>query len=171
MIVVVASVYHTGTNFVSKELFKGWHGYSMTWARYNRGQPSGNGICLIHCDVEQSPCLRWWLGEHNTVVPVRHPLLVAASWKAQDKDLNLLPAQWEILKSTVAPHDPMYIPLDVPNRDSYLFKMNQRLGLNIQTDWPVIMSCNKSATLSENDREAVIEVMADGFFDRFGYEV
>ena len=111
------------------------------------------------------------MASHPVVVPMRHPVSIFESWIAQDKPLALLPNQFQILKTMVDPVGPIYLPLDVPDRDSWLAKLNARLGLELQTDWPVIMSCGKRATLTDAHREAVVEIMADGFFDRFGYEV
>ncbi len=168
--IVVASVHHTGTNFVWQDLLSGLTEVGMNYGHYGKIQPPENGFTRIHCDLAQYDYLEWWLERYNCVVPLRHPMSVAASWKARGEDLSLLPFQWEILKNEVDPHKPSYLPMDVPERDKWLAEFNERNGLNIHTDWPVIMSCNKSAELSQNDRQAVIEVMADGFFDRFGYE-
>ena len=169
MIVVVASVHHTGTHFLYEHLFDGWH-------RYNSGydciaEPHGRGIVRIHCDEQQSKYLPRWMDSHRVVVPMRHPMSVAASWIAREKDMKKLYFQWNCLKTLVHPCAPMYLPLDSPDRMNWLDTICRNVDEELQTEWPVIMSCNKSATLSENDRAAVIEVMADGFFDRFGYEV
>ncbi len=175
MIVVVASVHHTGTHFLFEHLFDGWHRYNMGYDCIS--EPHGNGIVRIHCDHQQSQYLPRWLDSHRAVVPMRNPFAVATSWKAREKDLDgfgslmeKLNSQWDCLKKMVQPYNPIYLPIDAPDRENWLAALNKELGLELQTDWPVVMSCNKSAELSFNDRQAVIEVMADGFFDRFGYE-
>jgi hypothetical protein len=63
------------------------------------------------------------------------------------------------------------LPIDSPAREQWLDPIRGFLHKELQTDWPVVMSCNKSAELTDDERESVFEVMADGFFDRFGYEV
>jgi hypothetical protein len=168
--IVVASVHHTGTNFVHQHLLKGFPQTGMNYSHYKK-PPDHRGHVRIHCDLSQHTYLPWWLKQFPCIVPMRHPMKVAASWKARDKSLDNLAIQWKILKEKVAPYDPFYLPLDVPDRQRWLDDIICFLETDLQTDWPVIMSCNKSAELSENDKEAVIEVMADGFFDQFGYEV
>ena len=125
----------------------------------------------IHCDLPQHDSLEWWLSRYPCIVPMRHPLTVAASWKARNEDLSLLPGQWAILKTEVDPYEPMYLPIDSPDRMNWLDTICRNIDRELQTDWPVVMSCNKSATLTDSERAAVVEVMADGFFGRFGYEV
>ena len=169
MIVVVASVHHTGTHFVVDELFKGWRHYAMSYG--NIKGPIGDGVTRIHIDKDQSIYLPRWMEHQPLVVPMRHPASVVESWLARDKPIEPLLPQWEMLKTMVDPARPIYLPLDVPDRDRWLGELNGKLGLKLQTDWPVIMSCGKSAVLSDVHRAAVVEVMADGFFDRFGYEV
>ena len=169
--IVVASVHHTGTNFVWQNLLNGMTQVGMDHARYVNGSIPEHGFTRIHCDLAQSPYLKFWLERGHGIWPLRHPLLVATSWRARDKSLETLAGQWQILKNKVDPYQPMYLPLDSPDRMNWLHTISRNIGQELQTDWPVVMSCNKNAELSENDRAAVIEVMADGFFDRFGYEV
>lgn len=152
-----------------EELFKGWRHYAMNYG--NIKGPIGDGVTRIHIDENQSEYLPRWMESHCAVVPMRHPASVIESWLARDKPFEPLLTQWQILKTMVDPADPIYLPLDVPDRDRWLSELNCKLGLELQTDWPVIMSCGKSAVLSDVHRAAVAEVMADGFFDRFGYEV
>jgi hypothetical protein len=168
--IVVASVHHTGTNFVWQHLLKGMTQVGMNYDPSGRKRPPENGFVRIHCDTDQHGYLQWWLKQFPCIVPLRHPMAVAASWKAREKSLDNLAIQWKILKEKVDPYLPMYLPIDSPDREQWLEQIRGFLNPELQTDWPVIMSCNKSAELSDNDRQAVVEVMADGFFDRFGYE-
>jgi hypothetical protein len=165
--VVVASVHHTGTNFVFQELLKGLKQIGMAYSKHYR--PPDNAFTRIHCDMQQSPYLHWWVSRFPTIVPLRHPASVAVSWKAREKSMWALENQWEILREMVAPYNPIYLPIDVDDRQSWLDKLNERLGMNIQTDWPVIMSRKQTATLEDEELASVGRVMADGFFTQFGY--
>ena len=169
--IVIASVHHTGTNFIWQDLLKGFEQFGMNHIGRGKSQLPKNGFTRIHCDLAQHGYLEWWLMRHHCIVPLRHPMSVAASWKARACDLSLLPGQWVILKNEVDPYKPMYLPIDSPDRMNWLDVISRNIGQELQTDWPVVMSCNKSATLNDDERESVFEVMADGFFDRFGYEV
>lgn len=168
--IVVASVYHTGTNFIFQHLLKGMTQVGIAPdSKYVKGLPR-NSFARIHCDLSQHVYLQWWLLRCLCVVPMRHPVSVAESWKARGRDLANLAIQWNILKTEVDPYEPMYLPIDSPDRMNWLDTISRNIDRELQTDWPVVMSCNKSATLTETEREAVVEVMDDGFFDRFGYE-
>jgi hypothetical protein len=57
----------------------------------------------------------------------------------------------------------MYLPLDSPERLNWLDTISRNMDRKLQTDWPVVSSCNKSAELTDDERESVFEVMADGF--------
>lgn len=171
MMIVVAGVHHTGNNFVWQHLLKGMTQVGMNYDPSGRKRPPENGFVRIHCDLSQHNYLEWWISRYLCIVPLRHPLTVARSWKARDKDLSLLPVQWQILKKEVDPHEPMYLPLDSPDRMNWLDTISRNMGQELQTGWPVVMSCNKSAELTDEEREGVVAVMADGFFDRFDYEV
>ena len=168
--ILIASVHHTGTNFVWQHLLNGMTEVGMNYSHYVI-PPAYLCFVRIHCDLLQHKYLEYWMKRAHCIVPMRHPLSVAASWKARDKDLSELPGQWQILKNEVALYDPMYLPIDSPDRNNWLHAISRKIDQEIQTDWPVVMSCNKSAELTEAEREAVVAVMADGFFDRFGYEV
>lgn len=168
--ILIASVHHTGTNFVWQHLLNGMTEVGMNYSHYAI-PPVCIGFVRIHCDLLQHDYLEYWLKHALCIVPLRHPLTVAVSWKARDKDLSELPGQWQILKNEVDPHDPMYLPIDSPDRMNWLDRISRNMGQELQTDWPVVMSCNKSAELTDTERDAVVAVMADGFFDRFGYEV
>ncbi len=171
MMVVIASVHHTGTNFVWQHLLNGMTQVGMNYDPSGRNRPPKNAFVRIHCDFGQYQYLEWWCRQFPVIVPMRHPLTVAESWKARDKDLSPLPAQWNILKNEVHQYNPLYLPIDHPDREAWLDAIRRKLGIQIQTDWPVVMSCNKSAELTDEERADVVAVMADGFFDRFNYEV
>ncbi len=143
----------------------------MNYDPSGRKRPPENGFVRIHCDLAQYDYLEWWLQKYPCIVPMRHPLAVAASWKAREKSLDDLAGQWSILKEHVDKYEPMYLPVDSPDRMHWLDTISRNIGQDLQTNWPVVMSCNKTATLNDSERDAVVEVMADGFFDRFGYEV
>ena len=97
---------------------------------------------------------------------------IALSWKARSKNVAHLTDDFRRLVSAVDPLDPIYLPLDVPEREDYLAALNERLGLNITTNWPVVASCGKRGHLEEGADSWLISDIQDElshFFARFGY--
>ena len=169
--IVVASVHHTGTNFVGQEILKGFSNAGMGYRAYVKGVPTGKKQVRIHCELAHVDYLEWWCSKYPSIVPMRHPVKVFESWKVREKSFKNLAGQYDILKNIVSNFDTTYLPIDVPDRDDWLWQLNERFGLDIQTTWPVIMSRKETATLTDLELDLVRAVMSDGFFDRFGYEV
>lgn len=82
---------------------------------------------------------------HPIIVPLRHPINVAMSWKRREhlggsrlRVMNL-PDWWRRLSGMIDPARPYYLPLDLPHRrEACLDNINKNLGLELATDWPVI---------------------------------
>ena len=115
-IVIVASVHHSGTHFMNDEIFSQFDARSLDHRNLIAGPPAENIKIRIHCEPETVDRLGGWCSRYEVVVPLRHPLAVATSWKARGKDLERLVCQWNILKNIVDEHDPMYLPIDSPDR-------------------------------------------------------
>lgn len=107
---------------------------------------------------------------YPTIVPFRHPMSIAESWKKRGKPLSNLAVQYQIFREAVACNNPFYLPLDAPNREEYLDQIRKRIGMPIETSWPVIGSENSTATLTRVEEDQVRHMMSDGFFGQFGYE-
>jgi hypothetical protein len=78
--------------------------------------------------------------------------------------------QWII--NELDPLDPYYLPVDLAKtRQQWLDAINEGIGLNLKTDWPVIGSCNKHSQLEGDDLHIVGQFVAETseFFKRFGY--
>lgn len=72
----------------------------------------------------------------NMVIPLRHPYVVAESWKRRGPyDLDDLYRRWELLINDFDPFDPFYVAIDTPLRDSQLKAIK-----DIETDWPIVNS-------------------------------
>lgn len=170
MIIVIASVHHTGTNFLHNHLFAGMRQLPQNRHSFVKGFPVPTSGChkvRCHIEPENIDNLFWWLNKAKIIVPLRHPEKVAVSWKARDKPLSDMLWQFQAMKRVFAEHEPLYLPIDSPRREDYLRALGQAIRKPLQTSWPVVSSLGKIATLSDDDREIVAEVMADGFFDRF----
>lgn len=120
--ILVPSVPHTGTHFM-RDLFKG-----------------KQEIHLDHILPSTMDAWRVLFEQGNAaVVPMRHPFLVAESWKRRNKDPLHLPELWHLLVEVIDPYDPQYLCLDKPEtRNAQLKAINERLDLNLTTSWPRI---------------------------------
>lgn len=157
--ILVASVPHTGSHF----------------AVHTIGLPAQN---LYH--VYEGESLRIIKDAHESgaliVVPMRHPMQVAQSWANRGKPIVEHPVHEPMVRlfrsliEHVVPLDPMYLPVDVPDREVYLRALSAALGKELVTDWaPEAHHEIRPATLDDDDIEAVRDLLADPFFKRFGY--
>ena len=169
--ILVCSVHHTGTQFVEQVILYKFKNIGNSTSAHIKGIPKGRNMTRVHCELAYVRSLEWWCPQYPIIVPMRHPQKVFESWKVREKNLDHLVRQYHILKKLVAPYNPYYLPIDVFERETWLENINARFGLDIQTNWPVIMSRKQTAVLDTDEIELVQQVMADGFFDQFGYEV
>lgn len=114
------------------------------------------------------------------IVPLRHPLEVAKSWKRREigpgdtlKVLDL-PQWWRLLIGVVDPAHPYYLPLDVPDRDNYLARICLLADVDLETDWPVLREdgappADPAVELTMEEWSSVTETIRDhlAFFQRF----
>lgn len=150
---IIASVPHSGSRFVQKLLgCKFLHVYS------------GESLDEIK--------------RHDTiVVPLRHPLAVAKSWKRRGKPITEHPKHecmvrmFRNLIDQVDPLNPKYLPVDNARRTSALIALEFHLGMVLKTDWaPVTDDIDFPDTpLTLDDELAVHGLLADPFFERNGY--
>lgn len=163
MILLVASVHHTGTKTICNSVLAPFSGFLP-----HRPEPEGK--LRLHIEECHLVDLEYWTGHAITIVPMRHPRSVAIGWKSRFKPLALLEKQWNQLKE-LAPRVDYYLPVDTEDRDEWVDKVNLDLKLNLFTDWPVIgQHGGEYFELDERENRQVDSWMADGFFEQFGYE-
>jgi hypothetical protein len=146
---IVASVPHSGSRFVSELLrVPFWHVYQ------------GESLERIF--------------EHEViVVPLRHPLAVAQSWKNRGKPIVSHPkhepmvAMWRTLIDVIAPRKPFYVPVDSDQREVYLAKLGKALRRRLKTDWKFKSDGYLMTPLNDEDEAAVKSLLADPFFEQF----
>lgn len=158
---------HTGTYFVTKHLLS-----SLTERPIKHGI-IGPGLYSDHVYPHKRGLWYDVLSKSDhVIVPLRHPAVVAESWKKRNRPKLELIEQFEELIGFVDQFQPLYLPLDVDDRDNYLGKINAATGLELETSWPVIHS--KKATHDIDWRNLYpdddIQEMIDAnwqFFGRF----
>ena len=150
MDVVVPTVPHTGTMFVvhlfleqsynQRSLADGreeWPDKSVFSGHLVKPERVADAVYLC----ERVPC----------IVPLRHPYLVAESWRLRWKEIsNLLDAFYHLIEF-IDPFDPIYLPMDVPGRDDYFHEMNRRLGMELPMKWNVVNSKHNTFDLTWKD--------------------
>lgn len=153
--IVVPTIPHTGTHFIRDHLLSAHeHHVEHLWplSRVTLAELAAN---------------------HRTIVPLRHPMLVARTWKSQNKDIKELPDWWYALIQYIDPHEPAYLPLDSPQRDGFLQDLNRQLDTMLSTDWPVLPryegGLRPRVPLTDAETEDVVEMMVGmaPFFNRW----
>lgn len=147
---IVASVPHSGSRFVSE----------LVRAPFLHVYTTGESLGEIR--------------KHDViVVPVRHPMAVAQSWKNRGKPIVSHPkhepmmAMWRTLIDVIAPLKPYYVPVDSENREQYLAKLGKRIRRKLTTDWRKVSDGYLITPLNDEDEAAVKELLADPFFEQF----
>ena len=110
------------------------------------------------------------------IVPMLHPLKVAGTWTGGGKTLHPLWDSWRRLISAIDPLGPLYLPIDVPNRQTYLDAINEETCLDLKTDWPVIGSSGLAPNFDAfngGERKLVDDMFEElgDFFGRFSYSL
>jgi hypothetical protein len=117
------------------------------------------------------------------VVPMRHPIRVAESWKSRSKLES--PGTWENLEGFwsrlfehVVPREGVYyLPLDLSleARHSWLQRINAGLQMSITTTWPIVSDGTAALfalTLDQKEKQRA-QCIVDAerpFFAQFGYD-
>ena len=149
--IAIISVRHSGTRFVRDELLK------------KQCLNAHVGEKQIYLDV----LLPYF---NNLIIPLRRPERIIVSWERRGMELDGLSDCLSILMAYDR-YDPMYFPIDAPDRQGYLDKINQRLGLELKTDWPVISDKHSSEATWDDVTDKVMgaSIIDDfaPFFNRF----
>ena len=134
MHVFVASVHHTGTQFTQK-LFEDL-GYEVS---DKTPAEAGNSVNYFHrchiADAVRTELKQWMNMDIPKIVPLRHPVEVAKSWKARGKKLSIMLTQFELLQEVVLPRNPLFLPVDHGNRDAYFDMIRLKADIKLNTDW------------------------------------
>ncbi len=155
IMLLVASIHHTGTKLVHDEILKNVHPQSKH---------------RVHIEPKLERELMGYAGFCKIIVPLRHPRIVALGWKKRRKDLWELHDQWWMLKEMIAPLHPYYLPIEHEDRDRILAFIGHMLGLELKTDWPIIKaSPAPMKELDDSEERLLASWMEDGFFKTFGY--
>ena len=162
--IIVPTIRNTGTHFLLDLL--GIKPVGMLWTEQEYGIQYGH--IYPHLKDIYLPLIR----DNLTIIPLRHPLVVARSWTARGGDILELIESWELLVNEIDPLNPIYLPIDAPGRNQHLENLNNRCYMNLKTDWEPVGSVNGNYNLRHEDIEGD-KLMVDyvdkisGFLGRF----
>lgn len=141
MIVAAPTVEHSGTHFLI-DLFRGF------LHRHPTGNVAPGVNTLVQCHFGQAK--HWGAFERimvdfepPLVIPVRRLHAIVLSWESRQKRLTALDRELSLMTDMVE-RQPYWLPIDAPDREDWLAEINDGLGLNLHTEWPVVGSEKKT---------------------------
>ena len=167
--IIVASCPHTGSHFAVNTI-------GLPLRNWDRGGVSAQNLYHVYSGESLEIIKRGAREGATLVVPMRHPMAVAQSWANRGKPIAEHPVHEPMIKlfrnliEHVVPLNPLYLPVDVPNRDKYLRALSDVVGRELKTDWaPASHHEIAPAKLFDDDIAAVHELLRDPFFEEFKY--
>lgn len=171
MIVLLPTIQHTGSHFLYEHLL------ANDFERMSvHDEPRDGGMVFTH--ISKWKWLKHWqhlMPHYPAIIPFREPWKVCYSWLRRREKLTNLHEDLSYLVDHFDGFNPYYLPIDRPDRQAYLDRINDGLGLNLQTDWPVFGSRGempegaKEHTLNNPEVNRVLTDYGE-FFRRFGYD-
>ncbi len=163
---IATSVPHTGSQF----LFE----YVLGDLGRVEEPSDGGGFFFRHISFQHAALIRSYAKKYPCIVPMRHPMKVALSYKKRRESLQPMFEGFRMLVTAIDPLKPYYLPIDVPDRQNWLDRINTDLGLELRTDWAVIGEhdpLGPPGRLCSTEIAWVEGLMEElsGFFGRFGY--
>ena len=159
------SVAHTGSVFLLEDLL-------ADLVRVDEPTDDG-GFFFRHIGFEHAALIRSYAKQYPCIVPMRHPMKVALSYKKRRESLQDMLDGFRRLVTAIDPLNPYYLPLDVPDRQDWLDRINNDLNLDLQTNWQARNVCSGSGRLCDTELawvEGLMDELSE-FFGRFGYAV
>lgn len=136
------TVRHTGSLFL-RDIF-----LAVGFERVTlRGIETAHSLVFDHLYDTHMGHFKRWIGRFPLIViPLRDPAATALSWARRSEDFGHFVEQWRNLIS-LSEHDPLYVPIDRPDRQNYLDAVAGAIGAELSTDWaPVNTSCGPFKT-------------------------
>lgn len=158
----MASVHHTGTTFTMDMLEK--NGFKA-FQREHPGNYKRN--CYYRQHIEQrclEPLNEALARGYPVIVPLRHPKLCAQSWTKRHKPVDVMLQQWQLLLDVVAPHKPLYLPLDLLDRGEYLERIALSVGVDLWTEWGVLNAKRCTCAMDAEDEAKVDDFVRSAKF-------
>lgn len=150
MILTIATIPHTGSRLLVDEIL------GAKWQNL-KYKPVDGVNYFEHIYTHNTPLHKMRMEQYPSIVTLRHPQLVATSWKKRGLDIDEMCICWYILVEMLDKYEPYYLPVDSKDRDVYLDTISKGIGIDLKTDWPMTNSkhnTQKAEHLGE-DQESV----------------
>lgn len=149
--ILIPSVKHTGTRFLREHLLEG-HEYINRHVGEKR---------IDQLDVDG-----------DLIIPLRRLDRIIVSWERRQLELPDLRSALTELVCRYDHQQPYYLPIDSHHRSDYLDDINEGLGLNLVTNWPVLYSTKGSSAsnwddITDKDYAWQLTYDFQSFFTRF----
>lgn len=168
MIINIPTIPHTGSYLVADGLFGGFKRLGLN------SKPENGCKYFDHLFLHKIDAWKGKMEAYPSIIPLRHPILTAVSWARRNRDLGEMCVMWYVLVEQLDRYNPYYIPVDSPNRNDWLDRLNKGLRLDLSTNWPIINSKHNTfeATIEdipEDNREQIERLCKnlDDFLSRF----
>jgi hypothetical protein len=163
---------HTGTHFTR-------HGLFGKFLRANPGNVAHNPgylladnehrIVNVHITTAEMERIETELQVDNIIViPLRHPARVYQSFLKRNKTLEMFIEQWDNMINVIAPRNPFYIHLDLPERRQEVDLIEKAINMKLpvshdESEWKIYNS--RAETHSMSLDEFPIDDIPERFID------
>lgn len=162
--IIIPTVQHTGTHRIAKLFPMGW-----TWAALNE-EVTGNILKVGHINENSIENIKNLVKYYPAIIPLRHPYRVEESWKRRGKCPGEMERHYRLLINELAPLNPSFIAIDTDQRQAQLDQVNEKLGLNLETNWDVLNSKQNTYNLPIKEltpSDAVKRLAEEDFFKQY----
>lgn len=168
--IIIPTIPHTGTRFTENLFIQ--QGYSSAAMNEEISDSRTKVIRVGHISIGQRPHILKHIFSNIAVIPLRHPYLTAESWRRREKPLEEMCYAYRLLVNELDSFDPLYLPIDTPDREYYLNEISDFLGVNLATEWEVKNSHHDTSRLHWQDlpQEGIVQELVteiQPLLDRF----
>lgn len=172
---VLATQRHSGTHSCLGILLEHFARHSLTENKRTDTDAKGApALWFSHSEPEKIALLRQRCRESEVVIcAMRDPMDVYYSWLRRGKTVGKWFCQlWENLFAIHDENESYWMPVDTPDRDEYLARISERIGVNIETDWKRRGAFKSPAVarVGQNMTETQVRAFYRSLpFEQFGY--
>jgi len=135
MKILIPTVPHSGTHLIHDMFAQAGFESSPIQNKH-----TGNTVTTTHIDRdERLNRVLSMMNEYQAVTPIRHPYLVEESWRRREQPLEPLYASLRRLPALYEA-GALVVPVDSPQRDKYIKRINKSLGINLKPDWKTVVN-------------------------------
>lgn len=170
--ICVASIPHSGTHFITELIGLPIQQLSRCGEAYMQTVHTYPGASVERITKMKREGFR-------IVSPLRHPMAIAQSWANRGKPVAGLGSGdrlVDVLRCMIDEVSPMvdaWLPLDAPERETFLVRLSRIVGRDLKTDWAKRSNVDvpRNAIMPESDTLAILDILQDPFWRRFSYGI